>query len=118
MNISLLSQQYQNVAAMSMHKNAMGSMQPKYAEQQRRLSSIPLELSIDAQHGISQDMLPPPSPVSSSYSELRRATDNPYPTMPIYPSTSQHPQHTYANIYQSDYTYASYQPFNLRPIYR
>lgn len=99
---------------MSMHKNAVGSMQPKYADQPRRLSSTPLQLNIDAQQShYNEELLPPPSPVSSSYSELRRATDNPYPTMPIYPSTSQHPQHTYAN-----YAYASYQPFNLRPIYR
>lgn len=84
-----------------------------------RMSSTPLQLNIDAQQSqYSEDLLPPPSPVSSSYSELRRATENPYPTMPIYPSTSQHPQHTYANIYQSDYTYASYQPSSLRPIYR
>lgn len=106
-------QQYQNIAAMSMHKNAVCSMQPKYSDQQRRLSSTPL--NIDAQQSqYSEDLLPPPSPVSSSYSELRRATENPYPPMPIYPSTSQHPQHTYANIYQSDYTYASYQPSSMR----
>lgn len=87
-------------------------------EHQQRLSSTPLQLNIDQQSHYNEDIMPPPSPVSSSYSELRRATENPYPTMPIYPSTSQHPQHTYANIYQSDYTYASYQPSSLRPIYR
>lgn len=83
-----------------------------------RMSSTPLQLNRESQY--SEDLLPPPSPVSSSYSELRRATENPYPQMPIYPSTSsmQHPQHTYANIYQSDYPYASYQPSSLRPIYR
>lgn len=33
-----------------------------------------------------EDLPPPPSPVSSSYSELRRATDNTsYPSMPNYP---------------------------------
>lgn len=33
-----------------------------------------------------EDLPPPPSPVSSSYSELRRATDNTsYPSMPSYP---------------------------------
>lgn len=75
---------------------------------------MPLQLNladIDAQvHQYNEDSFPPPSPVSSSYSELRRATENHYPSIPIYPSTSQHPNHTYANIYQSDYTYASYQP--------
>lgn len=35
------------------------------------------------------DLPPPPSPVSSSYSELRRATDNTYPTMPNYSLSSQ-----------------------------
>lgn len=102
---------------MSMPKKVIGvQMQPKYTDQH----GIPLQLNIDAQQTqYSEDLLPPPSPVSSSYSELRRATENPYPTMPIYPSTSQHPpQHTYANIYQSDYTYASYQPSSLRAIYR
>lgn len=34
-----------------------------------------------------EDLPPPPSPVSSSYSELRRATDNNYPKMPQYPPT-------------------------------
>lgn len=66
---------------------------------------------IDSQiNGYNEDNGAPPSPVSSSYSELRRATDNHYPSIPIYPSTSQQPSHTYANIYQSDYTYASYNP--------
>lgn len=104
-----------------MHKKVVGGpMQPKYSDQHGELPPTgPLQLNIDAQSSqYSEDLLPPPSPVSSSYSELRRATENPYPTMPIYPSTSQHPQHTYANIYQSDYTYASYQPTSLRPIYR
>lgn len=75
---------------------------------------IPLQLSLANidyhHHQYCGDLLPPPSPVSSSYSELRRATDNAFPPMPIYPSTSQLPNHTYANLYQSDYTYASYQP--------
>lgn len=35
------------------------------------------------------DLPPPPSPVSSSYSELRRATDNTYPAMPNYSLSSQ-----------------------------
>lgn len=82
-----------------------------FAESPHRL---PLQLNladIDAQvNQYNEDLFPPPSPVSSSYSELRRATENHYPSIPIYPSTSQHPNHTYANIYQSDYTYASYQP--------
>lgn len=109
-------QQYQNIAAMSMPKKVVGvPMQPKYAGQH----GVPLQLNIDSQHAqYSEDLLPPPSPVSSSYSELRRATENPYPTMPIYPSTSHHPQHTYANIYHSDYAYTSYQPSNLRQVYR
>lgn len=103
-----------------MHKNGVGPQQPMYSEQQRRIpSSMPLQLTIDAQQNqYNEDLLPPPSPVSSSYSELRRATENPYPSMSIYPSASQHPQHTYANIYQSDYMYASYQPSSLRPLYR
>lgn len=75
---------------------------------------MPLQLNLSniesQQSHYSDDLHPPPSPVSSSYSELRRATENPYSTMPIYPSQAQHPNHTYANIYQSDYTYASYQP--------
>lgn len=101
---------------MSMPKKVVGvTEQPKYTNQH----GVSLQLNIDSQSTqYSEDLLPPPSPVSSSYSELRRATENPYPTMPIYPSTSHHPQHTYANIYQSDYTYASYQPSSLRPVYR
>lgn len=76
-------------------------------------------------HPNEEDLPPPPSPVSSSYSELRRATDNSYPTMPTYPSQNyQHlnnanilghhgsggaigrndlMQQTYANSYQPDY---------------
>lgn len=101
---------------MSMPKKVVSvPMQAKYTDQR----GIPLQLNIDAQPTqYSEDLLPPPSPVSSSYSELRRATENPYPTMPIYPSTSQHPQPTYANIYQSDYTYTSYHPSSMRPLYR
>lgn len=115
----MFEQQYQNIAAVSMHKNTVSPIQPIYSEQQRHLPSMPLQLNIDTQQSqYNEDSVQPPSPVSSSYSELRRATENPYPSMQIYPSTSQHPQHTYANIYQSDYTYASYQPPNLRPVYR
>lgn len=43
---------------------------------------------LDYSHQINEDDLPPPpSPVSSSYSELRRATDN-FPQMPVYPLPS------------------------------
>lgn len=102
-----------------MQKNAVGSLQSLHAEQQRHAPSVPLKLSIDAQQSHHhEDLVQPPSPVSSSYSELRRATENPYPSMSVYPSTSQHPNHTYANVYQSDYTYASYQPSSLRTAYR
>lgn len=101
-----------------MQKNSVGSLQSLHAEQQRRIPSVPLKLSIDAQQNNHEELVQPPSPVSSSYSELRRATENPYPSMPVYPSTSQHSGHTYANVYQSDYTYASYQPSSLRPVYR
>lgn len=98
-----------------MNKNGViGSMQqPIYMDQQRRMPSVPLQLNlanIDSQQNqYNEDLLPPPSPVSSSYSELRRATEHPYPPMPIYP-VQHHSQHKYANVYQSDYTYASYQP--------
>lgn len=44
-------------------------------------------------HASEEDLPPPPSPVSSSYSELRRATDNTYPSMPTYPVSQNNYQH-------------------------
>ena len=74
---------------------------------------IPLQLNIsnvDYHHQICEDLLPPSSPVSSSYSELRHVNENYQPPMaPIYPSTSHLHNHTYANIYHLDYHYATYQ---------
>uniref|UniRef100_A0A6B2ECH7 Putative focal adhesion adaptor protein paxillin n=1 Tax=Phlebotomus kandelakii TaxID=1109342 RepID=A0A6B2ECH7_9DIPT len=97
----------------------------------------PLELHPDpnleySRHVSSEDELPPPpSPVSSSYSELRRAIDSGYPTMNTYAGI--HPAHVeqshgnFAGIYQNEYgayapisqnssTYESiYEPINPRP---
>lgn len=75
-------------------------------------TAVPLQLNLSdidsSLNGYNEDTLPPPSPVSSSYSELRRATDNHFPSIPMYPPQPQHPDHTYMNVYQSNYTYASY----------
>lgn len=53
-----------------------------------------------------EDLPPPPSPVSSSYSELRRATDNTsYPSMPSYPMSQGNYQQlnvTIGNVRNSD----------------
>lgn len=46
-----------------------------------------------------EDLPPPPSPVSSSYSELRRATDNTsYPSMPSYPMSQNNYQQLNVSI--------------------
>lgn len=66
------------------------------------------------QQNCEDELPPPPSPVSSSYSELRRATDN-FPQMPSYPmqtvvtdnglKTCNDEQQTYANTgFQNDYS--------------
>lgn len=69
-------------------------------------SSLPLSLVAadgDYHQASEDDLPPPPSPVSSSYSELRRATDNTsYQSMPSYPTqpNNNHNNNINANAYQ------------------
>lgn len=85
----------------------------------QRLLPIPQQLSrpnSDLHHHHCEDMLPPPSPVSSSYSELRRAVDNQhYPAMKLYPPSYLH-HHTYANMYHNDCIYPTYQASSIRTV--
>lgn len=63
-----------------------------------------------------EDMPPPPSPVSSSYSELRRATDTGYTPMPSFPPSSYQPDYGTYGGSQASSTYESlYEPINPRP---
>lgn len=101
----------------------------------------PLDIQVPAGFTDAEDDLPPPpSPVSSSYSELRRATDsNGYPPVPTYPPQNYQPfnqihqmahlpndPQVYSNNYQPDYAYgissqgsstyeSIYEPINPRP---
>lgn len=73
--------------------------------------------SLDRSHQLCEELLPPPSPVSSSYSELRRAVDNHhYPAMKLYPPASYHRHPAYANLYQNDYIYSTYPASSVQTV--